>query len=487
MATLLDALDAAVNHHMAGRTDAAERHYRLILGVEPTQPDALHLLGVLRAQTGAPVLAVAAITWSLRVRPAAVQPWAHLGAALRATERLDEAEAALRRALALDPAAADALDALGATLHGLARYPLARAWLTRADALRPNHAETLLNLGTVLRDQRRFAEAERCFDRVLAAQPSNMTAHLARAVGRLVTGDLRAGWDGFEHRWRRFSTPPWAGEPLDGATILLHMEQGFGDAMQFVRYAPLVERAGGRVVIEASPALFRLFQASFDPSIQVLVRGPEPPPHDRHCPLMSLPRAFATDLSSIPATIPYLAPERGDRNRWRDQLATGPEGLRVGLVWAGNPRHRNDRNRSLPVKHLRPLLAIPGVRFFNLQAGDGREGLSALAPDPVEDPMERARDFADTGAILANLDLLISVDTAIVHLAGAMGVPAWLLLPYAPDWRWLLDRADSPWYPSLRLFRQPRPGDWATTLGTVAAVLKAMARQATLGQAADPA
>ncbi len=487
MATLLDALDAAVNHHMAGRTDAAERHYRLILGADPAQPDALHLFGVLRAQTGAPALAVAAITRSLRARPAAAQPWTHLGAALRAAERLEDAETALRRALALDPASADALDALGATLHGLARYPQARGWLLRADALRPGHAETLLNLGTVLRDQRHFAEAELCFDRVLTAQPTHAGAQLARAVGRLVRGDLRVGWEGFEHRWRRFSTPPWAGEPLNGATILLHMEQGFGDAMQFVRYAPLVAQAGGRVVIEASPALFRLFQASFDPSIQVLVRGPEPPPHDRHCPLMSLPRAFDTDLSNIPAAIPYLTPERGDRNRWRDQLADGPEGLRVGLVWAGNPRHRNDRNRSLPVTALRPLLGIPGVRFFNLQAGEARGALSALAPGGFEDPMERVRDFADTGAILANLDMLISVDTAIVHLAGAMGVPTWLLLPYAPDWRWLLDRADSPWYPSLRLFRQPRPGDWATMIGTVAAVLKALARQTTPRQTANPA
>lgn len=476
MGTLLDALDAAVNHHMAGRGDAAERHYRLILGADPAQPDALHLLGVLNAQRGRSATAVLWISRSVAVRPLAAQPWAHLGAALRGADRLDEAVAPLRRALALDPASADALEALGAVQHGLARYPQARLWLSRALLLRPGHAETLVNLGTVLRDQRRFPEAEACFHTVLDRQPDHAGAHLARAVGRLVQGDLRSGWEGFERRWHRFETPPWKGQPLNGATILLHMEQGFGDAMQFVRYAPLVARMGGRVLVETHPLLFRLF-STLDPSVQSLVRGPEPPPHDLHCPLLSLPRAFGTDLAGIPAPVPYLTPERGDVNRWRDRLAGGSDGLRVGLVWAGNPRHRNDRNRSLPLAALRPLLAVPGVRFVSLQTGDRRGEVASLPGEAIEDPVDGLRDFADTGAILANLDLLITVDTAIVHLAGAMGVPAWLLLPYAPDWRWLLDRADSPWYPSLRLFRQPRPGDWATSLGTVAAVLKALANK----------
>lgn len=475
MATLLDVLDAAVNHHMAGRADAAERHYRLILGVDPAQPDALHLSGVLHAQRGNPAAAVAAIARSLRLRPAAAQPWAHLGGALRAAERLEEAERVLRRALALDPASADGADALGAVLHGLARYPQARDWLVRALSLRPDHAETRLNLGTVLRDQRRFAEAEACFDTVLARHPGHAGAHLARAVGRLVQGDLRAGWNGFEHRWRRFQAPPWQGEPLNGATILLHMEQGFGDAIQFVRYAPLVARAGGRVIVETHQSLFRLLNG-LDPAVQTLVRGPEPPPHDLHCPLMSLPRAFGTDLESIPAATPYLRPAPHEVARWGERLAKGArdgsqEGLRVGLVWAGNPRHRNDRNRSLPARALLPLLAVPGVRLISLQTGDAAQFLEG----GLESPMAGVRDFADTAAILANLDLVIAVDTAVVHLAGAMGVPAWLLLPYAPDWRWLLDRTDSPWYPSLRLFRQPRPGDWGTVLGTVAAALKATA------------
>ncbi|CAO3435842.1 tetratricopeptide repeat protein [Azospirillum endophyticum] len=489
MATLLDALNAAVNHHMAGHADAAADAYRRILAVEPAQPDTLHLSGVLRAQTGDPAAAVRWIARAVRVRPSTAAPWSHLGAALRAAEMPERAEPVLRRALALDPADADALEALGASLHALAHYPDARRWLERAARLRPSHAATLLNLGTVLRDQRRFAEAEACFDAVLARNPASADAHLARAVGRLVRGDLRAGWEGFEHRWHRFDTPPWDGRPPGSATILLHMDQGFGDAIQFVRYAPLVARiaadGGGRVILETHLLLYRLFNRCLGSSMQVLVRGEDPPPHDIQCPLMSLPRAFGTGLEDIPASMPYLAPAPDDVVRWRDRLAdqdgTDGAGLRVGLVWAGNPHHRNDRNRSIPVTALCPLLAVPGVRFVSLQTGDAAAGLDRLSGAGVPNAMGRVRDFADTAAILANLDLLVTVDTAIAHLAGAMGLPCWLMLPHVPDWRWLLDRADSPWYPSLRLFRQARPGDWTTALGTAAAVLKAHAARAVRG------
>jgi tetratricopeptide (TPR) repeat protein len=490
MTTLVDALNAAVNHHMAGHADAAADGYARVLAAEPAQPDALHLSGVLWAQTGNLAAAIRSIGRAIHVRPAAASPWGHLGAALRAAELPERAEPVLRRALALDPAQGDALDAQGASLHALARYPEARRWLERAARLRPGHAETLLNLGTVLRDLRRFDEADSCFDAVLTRNPGRSEAHLARAVGRLVRGDLRAGWEGFEHRWHRFAAPPWDGRPPGAATILLHMDQGFGDAMQFVRYAPLVAqiatRGGGRVVLETHLLLYRLFNRAFGQSVQVLVRGEEPPPHDLHCPLMSLPRAFGIDLATIPAAVPYLAPDPADVSRWRDRLSeqdgdgngSGAADLRVGLVWAGNPRHRNDRNRSIPVAALRPLLAVPGLRFVSLQTGDARADLHRLPGEGVRDAVERVRDFADTAAILANIDLLITVDTAMVHLAGAMGVPSWLMLPHVPDWRWLLDRADSPWYPSLRLFRQPRPGDWTTVIGTAAAVLKAQALRA---------
>ena len=469
MATLLDALDAAVNHHMSGRFIEAAALYRLVLAVEPAQPDALHLLGVLEAQRSAFEAAVPPLCRSLRLRPDAAQPWAHQAGVLRALARPEEAAAAARLALALDPALGDALDHLGAAQHALAAYDPARAWLARAARLRPGHPDTLLNLGTVLRDQRRFAEAESCFDAALALRPNHAETQLARAVGHLVRGDLRAGWEGFEWRWRRFPTPPWAGESLEGRTILLHAEQGFGDTIQFARYAPLVAQAGGRVVLEVHPLLVRLLKPleAAAPNLHVVEQGPEPTPHDLHCPLMSLPRAFGTDLGSVPAQASYLSADPDDSARQGVRFPADGS-FRVGLVWAGNPKHRNDRNRSIAVDRLGPLLSVPGVRVFSLQTGDARDRL----PPGVPDLIEGVRDFADSAAILSHLDLVIAVDTAIVHLAGALGVPTWLLLPYAPDWRWLLDRADSPWYPSLRLFRQPHPGDWDTVLATVADTLK---------------
>ncbi|MFC5359489.1 tetratricopeptide repeat protein [Azospirillum himalayense] len=471
MATLLDVLDAAVNHHLAGRLAEAAQDYRVVLDVDPAQPDALHLLGVAEAQRGAHAAAAALIARSLRLRPDAAAPWANLGGALRVLGDAERADAALTRALAFDPALADALTNLGSVRHALADHPAALAWLERAERLRPGHPDTALNRGVVLRDARRFAESDACLDALLAAQPDHTDAHLARAVSRLVRGDLRAGWDEFEWRPRRLPAPPWTGEPLEGRRILLHAEQGFGDTIQFARYAPLVARAGGRVILDVHPLQFRLLR-SLGPDIQVLVRGPAPAPHDIHCPLMSLPRAFGTDLASIPAPSSYLAAEADEMARWGRRIADietgrGP-GPRVGLVWAGNPNHRNDRNRSIPADRLSPLLDTPGLRLFSLQTGDAKVARPAALPDLTAG----IRDFADSAAILANLDLVIAVDTATIHLAGALGVPAWLLLPYAPDWRWLLDRTDSPWYPSLRLFRQPRPGDWDSVLRTVAAEME---------------
>lgn len=475
MATLVEVLDAAVNHHVAGRLDDAERLYRPVLAAEPALPDPLHLLGVVAAQRGDARRAAVLIARAVRLAPAAAAPFAHLGGALRSLGRLDEAVDALKRALVLDPSLGDAPANLGAVLHAAARYEEALPWLWRAHRLRPDHQETVVNLGTVLRDLRRFADAEACFRHALAHRPGDAGAHLALAVSRLVQGDLPGGWEAFEWRWRRFPGQPWSGEPLAGRTLLLHAEQGFGDTIQFARYAPLAAERGGRVLLEVPRPLVRLLKQSLPEAVRVIPKTDSPPHHDLHCPLMSLPRAFGTALDSIPAALPYLRADPEDAAAWRERLA-GPPGLRVGLVWAGNPNHRNDRNRSLPPDRLAPLAAVPGLRLIGLQTGDARNALPSPLRDRVEDVMDAVRDFADTAALLANLDLVIAVDTAIVHLAGALGRPAWVLLPYAPDWRWLLGRADTPWYPSLRLFRQPRPGDWSAVAGTVAALLRAVKR-----------
>lgn len=475
MGSHVDDLGTAVNHHAAGRLREAAALYRRVLADEPGEPRALHMLAVTAAQSGDLETARRGLLRSLRIAfdaPAA----ANLGGALHGLGRSADAGAVLRAALALDPAQPDATDTLGAVLHKGGDAAAAFVWLLRAHRLAPGRAEPLLNLGTVLRDARHFDAADSAFAAALERQPGLSAAHLGRAVGRLVRGDFVRGFAGFEHRWKRFAEPPWSGEPVEGRTVLLHAEQGFGDTIQFARYAPMVADRGARVLVRAHPLLTRLL-GTLDPRLTIQANDGPMPAHDRHCPLMSLPRAFGTVPETIPARSAYLGADPALVERWAPRFA-GAAGPRIGLVWAGNPRHANDHNRSLPPGRLAPLFAARGARFFSLQTGDARADLARLPADGVVDLIDGVTDFADTAAILMHLDLLIAVDTAIVHLAGALGRPCWLLLPYAPDWRWLLDRADSPWYASLRLFRQPRPCDWETTVATVAACLRALcARQ----------
>jgi hypothetical protein len=262
---------------------------------------------------------------------------------------------------------------------------------------------------------------------------------------------------------------------LEGRTLLLHSEQGFGDALQFIRYLPLVARRGARVFVECQEALQRLVQTMSADST-VVARGRPLPPFDVHCPLLSLPRLFATDLASIPRDVPYLHADAAEAGVWRERLADASASLKVGLVWAGRPTHANDRNRTMKLAGFAPLARIPGVRFVSLQKGDA----AAEAKSPPEgmelsDPTEELHDFADTAALVAALDLVIAVDTSVVHLAGALGKPVWVLLPFAPDFRWLLGRSDSPWYPTMRLFRQQRAGEWDYVIAEVRSQLEALA------------
>lgn len=471
MPTHLDVLHAAVNCHAAGGAAEADRLYRRALALDPAGAAAWNLFGVLRAQADGGAGGLTLFRRSVRAGATAAA-LANLGAAQLARRAREEAQRALRAALVSDPGQPDAAATLGVLLQAAGRSEEAVGWLVRAYRLAPERDEPLHNLGTVLRDARRFAEAEGVLTALLRRAPDHAGAHLALATARLLQGDLSRGFAGLEHRWKRFASPPWTGEPVDGQTLLLHAEQGFGDSIQFARYAPLAADRGARVILEVHPLLVGLL-SGLDPRLTVAAQRDPPPPHDRHCPLMSLPRAFGTTLATVPAARGYLPTDPALAARWAPRFGGGG-GLRVGLVWAGNPRHANDANRSLPAEGLAPLLAVPDVRFFSLQTGDARADLGRL-PGEVVDLMDGVGDFADTAALLASLDLMIAVDTAVVHLAGALGRPAWVLLPFAPDWRWLLDRVDSPWYASLRLFRQPRPGDWRTLLATVAACLRALA------------
>ncbi len=307
-------------------------------------------------------------------------------------------------------------------------------------------------------------------ERLAEAQPDSAVAHWNYSMALLLHGDLKRGWREYEWRWRwerfpspirNFTQPLWQGEELHGASILLHAEQGLGDTLQFARYAPLVAARGGRVILEVQSSLYRLLQRI--PGVEVCIKAGDPlPEFDLQCPLMSLPQAFGTTLASIPPIVPYFSSED-------DGASRRTAALRVGLVWAGNPKHQRDRLRSIPFALLGPLLEQPGVAFVSLQKDT--VGEAAMLPHPVAE----AKDFLDTARIVSELDLVITVDTSVAHLAGAMGKPVWVLIASSPDWRWGLGTEATPWYPTMRLFRQPLGECWDSTIARMTAELAALA------------
>jgi Tetratricopeptide repeat/Glycosyltransferase family 9 (heptosyltransferase) len=344
-----------------------------------------------------------------------------------------------------------------------------------------NHASAWSSRGVALQALDRHADAIASFDRAIALEPDFADAHFNKSLALLAIGDYPRGQTEYEWRWKRsgaehlrqnFGRPLWRGDqPPQRKTILLHAEQGLGDTIQFARYARLLGRAGANVVLETHPELKPLL-ARLEGCRSVIARGEARPAHDFHCPLGSLPLAFKTELSSVPAEIPYLSADAGRIDRWRPRLETfgGP---RVALVWAGNAAHANDRNRSVPLALLRSLWEGNAARVVSLQRDLRAGDAETLAAAPVLHLGPELADFDDTAAVLAGCDLLITVDTSVAHLAGAMGRPVWLLLPFSCDWRWTVQSDRSPWYPSVRLYRQPQPGDWESVVARVARDLPA--------------
>lgn len=482
------AVIAAVRLQEAGRIAEAEQALIAALHEDSSDFYALHQLGLICCARKKFADAVLLLATAVEKRPDSPEALCNLALALRGLGRLDEAVAACDAALALDPDHAAAHHNRGNALLDLDRPAEAAAAHERAVALDPKNAESLYGLGNALRELHRFDAAMDCYETALSVAPGRADIRFNVALLNLLTGRLREGFAGYGHRLEkpefaelrgRFAAPAWAGEPVDGRTVLLHPEQGAGDVIQFVRYAPLLAARGARVICAVTAPLKPLIDSLAGPSVEVTVWDrAAPPAHDLHCPYLSLPHGFATTLDTIPAAGPYLAAaaDRVDVMAARiatvvaaartaaeaeDRTADGPR-LRVGLVWAGNPAFANDRHRSVPLTTLAPLLALPGIDFVSLQK-DLREGdevllqqheVAQLGPDLA--------DFAATAAAIEALDLVIAVDTAVAHLAGALGKPVWILLPFSPDWRWLTGRADSPWYPTARLFRQPALGDWSS-------------------------
>jgi hypothetical protein len=421
--------------------------------------------------------AIECIGRALQQKPYDAGAHNNLGLAFQQQGKLEEAVQCFRRALQLKPDYPEACNNLGNALSDLGNLDEAVACFRRALELNPEKWDTLNNLGLTLMDQGKLGEAIECCRRALRLKPDSAEMHKNLATIWLLQGNFEQGWPEYEWRWqcqdfprRSFPQPLWNGSPLDGQTILLQAEQGFGDTLLFIRYALLVKERGGRVVVECQPPLLALLTDC--PGIDELVAQGDPLPafHVR-APLLSLPNILGTTLDSIPAGIPYLRADQALTQSWRQKLE--PLGaFKIGIVWQGSPTYRGDRQRSIPVRHFDSLASVEGVRLVSLQKGPGAEQPGTRdASFPVLDLGQHLETFSDTAAVLENLDLLISCDTSVPHLAGALGVPVWLALPFAPDWRWLLEREDSPWYPHHRLFRQRRPGDWGEVFSRIAAAL----------------
>jgi Flp pilus assembly protein TadD len=518
--SVAELIERGLGEHRAGRLDEAFAAYRQALAIEPADAEALHLLGVALHQAGRGEEAVGHIRRAialhsdrphyhnnlgvtltelgrlaeaeadlracLRLAPGFANAHYNLGNLLDKAGRPSEAEASYREALRLAPDYPDALNNLGHVLNELGRPAEAEERLREALRLRPDSTGSLNNLGIALYDQGRLEEAEAVYRQALRLEPEFPDAHNNLAYALLKAGRFAEGWEEHEWRWRAkhmapgvrpFSAPLWGGEPIEDKVILLHAEQGLGDTLQFCRYAPLVRAA---VVLEVQAPLVRLLSKL--PGVRrVIARGEDLPPFDLHAPLLSLPRAFGSGLETIPAATPYLAADAEAAGAWKARLASLP-GLKVGLVWAGGPRTPApelaaiDARRSIALGALAPLAEIPGVSFVSLQKGEpAAQAAHPPAGMALADFTDELSDFADTAALIDALDLVISVDTSVAHLTGALGRPVWLLNRFDACWRWLKKGDDSAWYPSLRQFRQTGPGDWP---GVVAAARDALGRLA---------
>lgn len=490
--TFEQALELADRHWTSGQFGPAEALCRQILANHPQHAGALHQLGLVAASTGHYQAAVELMSQAIALSPAHAVYHTNLGEICRRLDRHEEAIACFHRALQLGAEFPETHTNLGAALTGAGRFEEAIACYHRALELRPDGADTHVNFGVALAELGRHAEATASFQKALIHKPELGEAHWNLALMLLLLEHYEEGWAEFEWRWRKerytspkrnFNVPQWNGLRADGRTILLHAEQGFGDALQFLRYVPAVRsRAGAeKVILECHPELARLLALGGDWDAEIIARGSWDgsalPPFDLHLPLLSLPFALKTGAPPLMSG-PYLISDPDIRKLWRARLSRDPA-IRVGLAWAGSPAHKNDRSRSIDFERLLPILGVPGVSFHSLQAGSRDLQSQARSGAGLMDWTAHITDFADTAALMAELDLIITVDTATAHLAGALGKPVWTLLPFVPDWRWGLEKEDTPWYPGMRLFRQPRVGDWESVIRRVAGELRAL-------QAASP-
>jgi tetratricopeptide (TPR) repeat protein len=500
-ASAVNDIAQAFAHYQQDRLADAETICHAILAAQPEHFDALHLLGLLRHAQKRNVEALQLVAAVLKRAPQSAELLNNYGRILAALTRHEEAlacfDAALRQnagyinalrsraavlkslardqealaafaaILAADRDDIDALNECGGLHMRLGRPGAAVDCYDRALAAAPRLVELHVNKGSALAAANRFAEAQESFAAAAAIDPQYADAHHRASLICLRFGDFKRGWRDYEWRWRtsravkrrEVTAPLWLGDhPIQGKSILLSAEQGLGDTINFVRYAPMVAALGARVILDVPTPLKEI--AASVPGVSLVLGDGEPVPQiDFYCPLMSLPLAFRTEVATIPANIPYMRPPEAYRAKWREKMPRNGR-LRIGLCWAGSSAHLNDHNRSIALERFGRILSLPNLDFISVQKEVSAPQAALLRRHGVVQLGQDFASFADSAAALAELDLLVSVDTSVAHLAGALGKAVALLLPLPAEWRWLLDRSDSPWYPTMRLFRQSASGDW---------------------------
>ena len=469
-----------------GRLEEALASHRQVLTLDPRQVDSAFRCGLLLVSLKRPEEALAAFNLCDELYPNHAAVLEQRGRVLHSLKRFDEAQADSRRAHALDPASPEVCNNIGASLQWLRQDEEALPWFDKALALRPDFITALINKASSLSQLRRIDEAVAIYHLVKLIDPDNADATWNLSLLQLVTGDFAAGWAGREVRWKGHMRPVaypgfqqqmWLGQQdINGKTIIIYADEGAGDTVQFARYLPLLAERGAKVFLVVEQALHPLL-SGLSGLTQCLAKPAQSlPPFDLHCAICSLPLAFATRLDTIPSARPYLPAVSASRleaweQRLQDRLGAIRK-MRIGLVWSGNPRHANDHNRSLPLQSLLRLLDAD-AHFISVQKDPQDDDKALLEVAGIVDLTAHLVDFAETAALISCLDLVITVDTSVAHLAGALGRPTWILLPYMPDYRWLLDREDSPWYATARLFRQTATRDWGEVLERVRGELAA--------------
>ncbi len=477
--------DEARAHYNLGVALAEEKKFEESLSCfqaavryQPGSAEAHHGMGNVLGELGRDEEAIVAYRKAIKYQPDHAGTLHNLGVALTRLRRSGEAAVFLHQAVRLRPDFAEALNSLGLTYLQHGDFAVAETNFMHALQLNPRCVAAHTNLGSTYKEQGRLEEAVACYDLALAMDPECTITHWNRSLAWLQMGDFQQGWPEYEWRWRRKTTPPppytqprWDGSPLGGRTILLHAEQGLGDMMQFVRYVPSVKEKGGVVIIAAPSSVIGLL-ATCSGIDQTVTDGQTMPTFDVHAPLLSLPGLLKTDVATIPAKVPYLTADSAKLDRWGHRLRAIP-GFKVGISWQGNPRHDWDAHRSFPLAAMEPMARVDGVTLISLQKGSATDQI-ALVKDrfPVFDLGRDLTDFTETAAVIKQLDLVICCDTSVGHLAGALAVPVWLALSTFVDWRWLRGTNSSPWYPTMRLFRQERLGKWKSLLRRIAKELK---------------